>query len=204
MPELIDLTEQRFGRLVVIRRNGKNKHNHVIWLCLCDCGTEINVISDRLRNGNTKSCGCFRREINTKHGHRTRIKTTQTYRSWSQMIQRCNNPNYNNYYRYGGRGIAVCERWLKFENFLKDMGESPKGYQIDRINSNGNYKLDNCKWSTPQEQQRNRCNNRLITYQGRTQCLSAWSEELGIDYNRLYQRLYRLNWLSVEKAFTIP
>jgi len=126
------------------------------------------------------------------------------YNSWIDILQRCNNTKNRRYKDYGGRGITVCERWLKFKNFLEDMGKKPAfKSQIDRTDNNKGYYKSNCRWTTSKEQSRNRRSNRLITYKNKTQCLIVWSEELDIDYNKLYLRIYRYNW-SIEKTFTTP
>jgi len=199
MPRFIDLTGQRFGRLVVLKLIGKNKWGSYQWLCRCDCGKEKIVRIDSLKSGRTKSCGCLNRERLTKHGH----YGDRTYKSWSQMIQRCTNPN-NKYFKdYGGRGITVCERWLNsFPNFLEDMGESPKGHQIDRMNNDKGYHKSNCLWVTPKQNSRNRRSNHLETHNGKTQCITAWSEEVGIPEYVIRQRL-KHGW-SIERALTTP
>lgn len=121
------------------------------------------------------------------------------------MIQRCTNPNDKRYKNYGGRGITVCKRWRNsFEKFLEDMGEPPtKEHSIDRINNNGNYCKSNCRWVTRKEQNRNKRNNRLITYKGKTQCLIEWAEEYNINYDTLWCRIYKYGW-PIEKALTTP
>ena len=198
-----DLVGQKFGRLIVLKKKDKNKSGNYRWLCKCDCGKEKIIRGDNLKSGTTKSCGCLQKEKRMKHGHHARDKTSKTYHSWQSMIQRCTNPKVHNYHNYGGRGITVCKRWLEFKNFLTDMGESPgKGYQIDRINNNKGYKKSNCRWVTPKEQARNRRNNHLETYNGKTQLLIEWSEETGIPYRTLLSRLNR-GW-SIEKALTTP
>ena len=118
----------------------------------CVCGSVKSVRQDKLRLHRIKSCGCLRREKQGQHG----FENTPTYHSWEQMKQRCLNPNKDNYKYYGGRGIIVCDRWLKFENFLEDMGERPVGLTLDRKDSNGDYRLGNCRWATPKEQANNR------------------------------------------------
>lgn len=118
------------------------------------------------------------------------------------MIERCTNPNDQQYERYGGRGIKVCERWRKFENFLADMGEPPPGLQIDRIDNEGDYCSSNCRWATRVQQARNKRNNRVIEYRGRAQPLAAWAEETGLNANTIRHRL-NLGW-SVERALTEP
>ena len=202
-----NLIGQKFGRLLVIKKMDNNKWGSCRWLCVCDCGKEKIIRDSHLKSGHTKSCGCLHKEKLikrlTKHGHNTRIKISKTYNSWLSMIQRCTNPKNKNYKHYGDRGIKVCNRWLKFENFLTDMGEHPgKGYSIDRINNNGNYCKSNCRWATEKEQHRNKRDNHLETYKGKTQCLREWSEEFGINYYVLWSRLNR-GW-SIEKALITP
>ena len=152
----IDLTGQRFGQLVVLKDIGR-KRGLVFWLCQCDCGKQTKVISNNLRTGNTKSCH-DRGRPPIIHGHCRRPSNhgSPTYMIWCTLRQRCQNPNNPNYRNYGGRGIKVCKRWNKFENFLADMGERPKGRSIDRINNDGDYKPSNCRWATWSQQMKNR------------------------------------------------
>lgn len=200
-----NLIGKRFGRLIVIKRVNNDKWKKSQWLCLCDCKRKKIITGNSLNQQLTKSCGCLRREItikrSTKHGHNNRNKISKTYHIWHQMKQRCMNPNNLDYSNYGGRGIKICKRWIKFENFLKDMSEVPEGYQIDRINNNNGYYKNNCRWATPKQQARNRNNNNLKTLNGKTQCLAAWAEECNISFNTLRARLYRYGW-SIEKALT--
>ena len=140
---------------------------------------------------------------NTRHGHAIRGKHSSTHQSWLDMTYRCTNPRSRNWNYYGGRGIVVCDRWRQFENFLADMGENPKGLQLDRIDNNGNYEPGNCRWATRSEQHRNKRNNRLLTLGVRTQCRQAWADELGISIEALWRRLSRRGW-SIEKALTTP
>lgn len=135
----------------------------------------------------------------TIHGHRG--SDTATYQSWASMKTRCYNPKNKSYEHYGGRGITVCDRWLKFENFLEDMGERPGGMSIDRVDTSLGYYPENCRWATQKQQQRNRSDNWLIEYNGQKRCLSEWSELLGINRHTLTRRLK--SW-SVERAFTAP
>jgi len=202
-----DLVGNKFGRLIVIRQSDEHKSGHVCWVCKCICGKLIIATSSGLKRGNVKSCGYLRtdltRQRSYKHGHGGRNKQSPTYVSWSNMVRRCVDPHNHAYHNYGGRGIAVCQRWKKFEHFLADMGEAPVGYQIDRINNNDGYHKNNCRWVTTKINSRNRRNNHLITYNGKTKCIVDWSEECGISRSTLWARLYLYNW-SIQKALTTP
>jgi hypothetical protein len=127
-----------------------------------------------------------------KHGYSTRVSPGyHTYQAWNSMRHRCNNQGNPFYQRYGGRGIKVCEEWNSFENFLADMGEKPVGLSLDRIDNDGDYCKENCRWATPKEQARNRSTAVQVTYAGKTQCISAWAEELGMSFSVLSKRLRR-------------
>lgn len=147
-----------FGRLTVIEFNGRNKHNNLLFLCKCSCGKIISVMGCKLRDGNTKSCGCLNKyivkKVNSKHGDSFSVE----YKTWCRMKNRCYNKNNPKYKYYGGRGITVCDRWLNsYENFLEDMGrKTTTKHTLDRINVNGNYEPSNCKWSTWKEQANNK------------------------------------------------
>ncbi len=208
MPKLIDLTGKKFGRLVVIEFVGRNKRRQSKWLCLCDCGQKSIIFGYHLKDDSTKSCGCLRKEVVSKrmitHGNDKKGKRTKAYRSWSQIIQRCTNFSHPRYKDYGGREIEVCKRWLKFENFLEDMGQSlGDGYSIERKDNNGDYCKENCKWATSKQQNRNKRNNRLETFHGETKCISDLSEKYNIPYKTLWSRLYMYGW-SIEKALITP
>jgi len=198
------LAGQRFGRLVVLYDTGERKNRHVFWHCRCDCGNEVVVRTDCLISGNTTSCGCYRKgcvaERNTTHGMAG--KEHPVYNTWASMLQRCENPNDPGYKRYGGRGITVCDEWhdpVVFINWALANGWR-KGLTLDRIDNDGNYEPDNCRWATRKEQARNKRNNRLITFNGKTQSLAAWAEELSVNYSTLGNRL-NAGW-SIKNAFT--
>ena len=155
----------------------------LVWPCRCDCGNLTKVRGDHLKNKNTSSCGCKARNcIGKTHG----LTGSRTYRIWAQMKNRCLNSSNKDYKYYGARGITVCERWRTFENFLEDMGEAPHELTLDRHpNPGGDYEPGNCRWATMKEQNRNRRSHVMLTHEGKTQCLSAWAEELGISETRL-------------------
>jgi hypothetical protein len=162
----VDMTGQRFGDLVVIEKAPIGKAKSARWVCRCDCGTLTTVDRSNLRVGGTVSCGCRRAKGMTPiHGHGSPGHRTPEYRAWMGMIERCTNSNNQNWHRYGGRGIAVCERWKTFQNFLSDMGPHPPGlspggrhlYSLDRFpDRNGNYEPGNCRWATSSEQALNK------------------------------------------------
>lgn len=211
----LDIAGKKFGSLTAIAiSQTPRKNNQTLWECLCECGKTTLVPASKLVSGHTSSCGCFHR----KHGHTTKEVNyeSKTYHAWHSMKARCYNPATKGYERYGGRGIQVCQGWRKdFTNFLQDMGEAPEGNRtsLDRVNTNGHYCcghcqecLDrkweaNCRWSDPKQQANNKRNNRLITYDDRTQTLSQWCQELGVPYDRVHKRL-SAGW-SVEEALTV-
>ncbi|KKN58714.1 hypothetical protein LCGC14_0549500 [marine sediment metagenome] len=201
-----DLIGRIFGRLDVVERADNSLCGKIRWLCICSCGKTKIVAGHHLKSGATKSCGCLNIEKiierSTKHGHR-RQKRSKTYISWMDMIQRCTNTKNKFYHNYGGRGIKVCKRWRKsFENFLEDMGEVQDRLQLDRIDNDKGYCKSNCRWTTSKMNNRNRRNNHLETYGGKTQCLATWADEFNINYDMLYLRLKR-GW-TIEEALTTP
>lgn len=157
-----DYTGERFGALLALSPHHTDGRRW-LWIVRCNCGREKIVQIDKLVAGRIVSCGCGpRRGGGAGHGSYgtttewTKWIGTRTYRSWSQMLSRCQNPKHDNYAYYGGAGITVCERWKKFGNFLADMGERPPGTSIDRIDPFGNYEIKNCRWATPKEQGENK------------------------------------------------
>lgn len=160
-----NLTGQKFNRLTVLSRSAENSSaGKVQWLCKCECGTETLVVSQHLKNGNTKSCGCRRVEATRQNGlNRTTHGMTGTpeYKAWQNLRDRCYNEDAQQFRNYGGRGIRVCERWLNsFENFYADMGPRPSPeHSIDRRENNGDYEPSNCRWATPEEQGNNKRTN---------------------------------------------
>jgi hypothetical protein len=201
-----DLSGKKFGRLTAIKpgpsiilpSGGRPSR----WECQCDCGQAALIKTMDLLRGTTKSCGCFRRENSSIQNRTHGKRDTPTYAVWRSMHARCKNSKRDDFKNYGARGIAVAERWDKFENFLEDMGEQPKGLTLERRNNNGNYHKGNCRWATRSEQLRNFRGNRLITFDGRTMCVTAWAEVLSVPWHLLFLRL-RHGW-SVERTLTTP
>lgn len=173
------------------------------WLCRCACGKERSVNAESLVRRLSESCGCLATDrcvaALTKHG----MAHTSEYNVWAGMLARCHNENSTGYHKYGAKGISVCDEWgSSFEAFFADMGLKPTAkHTIERNDGTKGYCKDNCSWETQKTQQRNRSNNRLITYRGVTKCLAAWAEDIGIGYGTLRLRLEK--W-SIEKAFTTP
>jgi hypothetical protein len=209
-----DIIGKRFGKLTVVERVGSRRVSATsvesLWRCRCDCGGERTTPADPLRRGRTTSCGCSRygRQPRKRHGHagnaHKRIRPSSTYVTWLSMRDRCADPKCEQYPRYGGRGIVVCERWRKsFDNFLADMGEKPSPtHSIDRIDGNGNYEPSNCRWATPIEQATNRKGVRRLEYTGNVYSLAALARLTGCPEGTLYYRL-KDGW-SVTRAVETP
>lgn len=182
-----------FGRLQVVRKASATE-----WLCLCSCGVSVVVKEHKLLSGNNKSCGCLKRsvlgDLTRTHGKaNSRIKgySSRAYGIWQAMRDRCRNPNRKDYLRYGGRGIKVCKRWEKFENFLTDMGEPLPGFTLDRIDNDADYKPSNCRWATRKEQVHNSTRTRYIEINNVTKKLSEWLAHFGVTKNVYYRRIHK-------------
>jgi len=193
---------KNFGRLKVLKISHPNKR--VTWLCLCDCGNKVIVRGDGLKSGNTKSCGCYQREIATKTCKRIRTihgkSHTKVWNVYKSIIARCYNEKNKSYKNYGARGIK-CQ-WDSFKAFYKDMGDVPEGgYSIERIDNNKGYYKKNCRWATASEQANNRRTARLITYEGKTLNMKTWAKIQKINYHTLFNRISR-GW-PIEKALTL-
>ena len=186
----IDLSGQIIGRWTVLRRNPENhRKTFARWDCRCVCGVERTVLAGSLLQGRSLSCGCLHHDLlaqrQTIHGQSKKKRETATYQTWKHIIQRCENPKHKDYsYYYGGRGIAVCERWHDFALFFADMGEKPLGLTIERIDNDGNYEPGNCRWATRKEQNQNRRPARL-TPRDRG---SKLTREEAISIRAAYQR----------------
>lgn len=201
MKKCIDLSGKKFGKLLVCNRcsdyiqpNGQHK---VMYECLCDCGNTVVTRADYIKNGHTQSCGCLQGINLRKHGK----GNTRIYEIWCNIKTRCYNKSNKRYLDYGGRGITVCDEWLHDFQAFYDWSMA-NGYRddltIDRIDNNKGYLPDNCRWVTQKEQQNNRRNNHLITYNGKTQTLAQWADEIGLSYKTIQSRIKR-GW-NIEKA----
>lgn len=201
MGRILDLNGKIFSHLTVIKYVGKNKHNWALWECLCYCGKTTIVYSHKLRNGATKSCGCLRvtqaRDNFKTHGQ----SGTRFYKIWRKVHVRISNPRSIVYKYYGGRGIKVDKRWNSFENFYQDMFESysehvkdfsEKQTTLERIDNNGNYSKENCRWATRQEQMENRRNSIFFNFRGNRISLTKFCEINGLDYKLAHQRMSKL------------
>jgi hypothetical protein len=180
-----EMIGKRFGKLVVVERSGSTKNREKAYLCKCDCGKSTIADGPGMREGQRKSCGCVKNG-RIKHG----LTHLPEHATWCRIRQRCNNPNDHKFKDYGGRGIKVCDRWSDFANFYEDMGSKPsKQHSIDRINVNGDYEQNNCRWATPKEQAQNTRANVSLTYKGETKCLSEWCAIKGISFIMLRHRI---------------
>ena len=198
---------QRFGRLTVLRKAAKTDER-LRWVCQCDCGVVKDILSFHLtrKPPSTVSCGCYHAELFESIAGRSYpthgMSGSYVYGCWLAMKDRCGRKSHPHYARYGGRGIAICKPWLSFENFYADMGDPPSTqHSIDRIDNDGPYEPGNCRWVTAKQQARNRCNNRLLTHNGKTLCLAGWSESTGILNTTIRERLRR-RWTTKEALET--
>jgi hypothetical protein len=201
MPKRLDISGQRFGRLVAVEDAGALKGQR-LWRCQCDCGSEHVVRLRALMGGHTRSCGCLNLEKilarNTTHG----LTHSPEYRVWAAMLNRCKNSTNREFHRYGGRGIAVCDRWRSFAAFIGDMGRKPSDENtLDRIDNDGHYEPGNCRWATRTEQSRNTSQNHPFEIGGELKCFVDWCAQYGIPRQTVKSRLNR--GLSIEQALGI-
>jgi len=204
----IDLTGRRFGRLSVLRYHGRVAGRRHTWKCVCDCGAVRIVHGGNLRLGTSTSCGCWSAERIVKHRNMFRVPRKPRhpeYDIWTAMNQRCRNPNSAGFKIYGGRGIEVCERWLKsFDNFIEDMGPRPtRLHSIERRDNNLGYSKDNCCWATRKEQNNNRRNNHRVTIGGVEKTMAQWCHDLRLRYHVVNDR-FRLGWTAEEAFEMVP
>ncbi len=186
-----DLTGERFGRLLVLHKNGYNKHHQLYWMCECECGTSKNVLGCVLSRGECNSCGCLHKEVIAKINYSHGMTRTPIYAIWRSMLQRCYDKNSHAYNRYGGRGINVCDEWQTFEGFYKDMGDKPKGMSLERLDNNADYSPKNVVWATNKEQSNNRRSNVKYQYGDEYLTLAQWSDKGHVSIGTLWARLKR-------------
>lgn len=196
-----DMTGLRFGSLSVIERAENARSGQARWICLCDCGNTVTARGDYLRNGTTKSCGCYKTAIINEFNRRHGGAGTRLYRIWQNMKDRCSRENNAHYSDYGGRGITVCEEWQTSFDAFRDWALS-SGYDdsltLDRRDNDGGYTPENCRWATRKEQANNQRSNRVVIFNGEKHTVSEWAEICGISGNALRLRLNR-GW-TVEAA----
>ena len=191
---------QKFGRLTVIEElSERNKHGKIVYKCICDCGNTVNASGHLLRNGTIKSCGCLRLEGRSTH----RKSGTRLYRILHHVKDRCYRTKNKDYQHYGDRGIKVCQEWLddfmSFYNWAINNGYQ-ENLTIDRIDVNGNYEPDNCRWVDQKTQTNNKRNSVYLTYEGKTQTITQWADELNCNRSAMYIR-HRKGWSDKECLF---
>lgn len=201
-----DLTGKQFGEWTVLELCGKNKYMERLWKCKCSCGAIAEVTSRSLIGGYSKSCRNCAYKKNGENQKKHGMSRSRVYKIYNGMLNRCYNKNNYTFEHYGGRGITVCDEWMGeygFKNFYEWSLEN--GYEptltIDRIDVNGNYEPNNCRWADAKTQANNKRNNINITYNGKSQTLAQWSKELEINFYTLYARIEKRNW-NIERAFT--
>lgn len=204
MSKFIDLTGNRYSKLTVIERAENAKGGIPVWKCLCDCGNVTLVRGQNLKSGAVKSCGCLKHK--PAHNRTHNLSKNPLYQRWNQIKMRCYNLSCDSYMNYGGRGIKMCEEWkTSVEAFVKWANENgyKKDLTIERINNNGDYCPENCKWIPKKEQPNNRRCCYSINYNNKTQNLAQWCKELGLNYKFIHNRIHKCGW-SFEKAISVP
>lgn len=193
--KFLDLTGKRFGSLVVIGRT-ENRNRTVMWECRCDCGNTTKVDTHSLTSGHTCSCGCAKIDFCKRRFTKHNSSDSPLYVIWFDMKRRCYDEKDPAYKNYGQRGISVCDEWLDSFVCFKEWAND-NGYRIrltlDRIDNNGNYCPENCRWATAKEQSNNRRNNINVTFNGQTKTLKQWSESIGLSYDALWAR-WKAGW----------
>ena len=161
------------------------------WVALCDCGTNKTVFVGNLKAGKSTSCGCVAKQLTSERTRAHGLSHSAIHNLWTRIRQRCGNPSHGKFSYYGGRGIRVCERWSVFENFYEDMGDIPEGCSLDRIDPNGDYSPNNCRWATKKMQARNTRSNHFVEHDGQRLTLAEWAEIKGINQLTISKRLQR-------------
>lgn len=196
---VINLKGRVFGRLKIVKYSGISNKN-ATWECVCECGARTTAYACHLKSGRMVSCGCHRREVLREKAKTHGLSRTPTYIVWKSMMQRCRDPKSSSYANYGGRGVSICKRWLRFENFLEDMGVRPPGLSLERKDNDGNYSKSNCRWATAIDQANNTRRNRFVSRYGKRLTVAQWERELGVRSGLIQLRLQR-GW-SPSRALT--
>ena len=200
-----DRVGERHGRLVVLFR-AENKvepsgATRAQWRCICDCGKGLTVTGHALAKGNTRSCGCLLRDTRKSEATHGMYRSAE-YRIWKAMKQRCTNPSHGHYDRYGGRGITVCDAWMEFDGFFRDMGNRPEGATLERVDNDKGYEPGNVIWASRLAQANNRITNSKLEFRGRELTVAEWSRVTGLNSRAIAKRIAS-GW-SVERALTEP
>lgn len=204
----VEIVGKKFGRLTVVNLVGVNKHKHSLVELICECGSTTIAEVALVKSGNTRSCGCLRRRPKPRQPKLTDNlvlmdkqsvgtypkRKSSTYASWKSMLERCYSQNSAGYKNYGGRGIGVCLSWRSsFSAFVADMGQRPESLTLDRIDGNGDYCKDNCRWASREDQANNKRTNVTLSWAGQTRTLAQWARVLGVDPTTLGYR-FRAGW----------
>lgn len=201
-----DYIGKSYEKLTIVEWLGRDNWGGQIVKCQCECGNYIETSLQGIKSGHAKSCGCYQRLLASKRLYKHGKTHNDIYNVWAAMIRRCTNPNVKEANNYIGRGISVCSDWRndfqKFYDYVRKLPHYKEdGYSLDRIDNNGNYEPGNVKWSTKEEQANNRRSNHFIIHNGKTQSISQWARELGMNQSTLYMRLNKYEW-DIEKALT--
>lgn len=187
------LAGKTFGRWTVIA-DSRMPNGDLGWICRCACGAERTIVGHSLKSGDSRSCGCWQKDWASANGKKAKthgMTGKPTHASWRSMIERCTKNDHVSWPRYGGRGIRVCQRWMKFEHFLEDMGARPDGMTLDRVDTNGDYCKSNCRWATIDQQSNNRETNVILEAFGERKTAMQWSRDprCMVTHNTLCQRI---------------
>lgn len=206
MTKANNLQGLKFGRLLVLTQ-AERRNRRIYWLCRCDCGNDKTIYGGSLTRGATKSCGCLQKQIMTNIRKTHGLSNTRIQRIHSGILSRCRSKTHKQYEDYGGRGIIVCDQWqgaTGLQTFLADMGYPPSSkHSIDRIDNDGPYSPENCRWATDKVQTRNTRQNHFIEYNGERLCITEWAEKYGLHPSCLRSRILHLGW-DFERAISTP
>jgi hypothetical protein len=192
---MIDLQGQVFGRLRVVGEAARIRPNVRRWACVCECGEKCSVNQYNLTSGKTKSCGCIRLELTKNRSTTHGLSKTKTWCVWQSMISRCYHSGATSFERYGAVGITVCQRWKEdYLNFLHDMGETPEGLTLERVNGARVYSPETCVWASTKDQALSRRTTIWVEHNGQRLCLKDWAVKLNLPYLKLYKRYVVRGW----------